>query len=96
MSSEGSELAEWRTQKAPKIARSYWKLGADGTVLDLMYAVRADEAEHRDVNHLCSEMKEGEPNPVSNTQEKLNTMLLKYVRDMMERDPDKPLKMAQP
>jgi Alternative oxidase len=84
-----SELAIWRTERAPRIALSYWKLGENGTVLDLMYAVRADEAEHRDVNHICSDMKEGQPNPVSNTEQKLNTMLLRYVRDMMERDINK-------
>ena len=44
---EGSELAAWRTEKPPKIAAAYWKLGTEGTVLDLMKAVRADEAEHR-------------------------------------------------
>lgn len=89
---EGSELALWKGERAPKIARSYWKLGPNGTVLDVMYAVRADEAEHRDVNHLCSEIEEGAPNPVSNTEQKLNTMLLKYVQDMMERNPEQALK----
>lgn len=44
---EGSELGAWRTEKPPQIAIAYWKLGQDGTVLDLMKAVRADEAEHR-------------------------------------------------
>ena len=82
---EGTDLAKWRTQKAPKIARSYWKLGENGTVLDMVAAVRADEAEHRDVNHLCSTMEDGMVNPVSNTEQKLNTMLVKYVRDLMER-----------
>ena len=84
---EGTELASWRTERAPAIARSYWHLGENGTVLELMYAVRADEAEHRDVNHICSEMKEGMQNPVSNTEQKLNTMLLKYVKDLMDREP---------
>lgn len=85
---EDNELAAWRTQLAPSIARSYWKLGEYGTVLELMYAVRADEAEHRDVNHLCSEMKDGMQNPIANTEEKLNTMLLKYAKDMMDRSPE--------
>ena len=49
---EGSELAAWRTQIAPAIGRAYWHLGEEGTVLDLMLAIRADEANHRDVNHL--------------------------------------------
>jgi len=80
---EGSELAEWRTQKAPKIARAYWKLGP-GTVLDLMYAVRADEAEHRDVNHLMSGVKEGQINPLYDPASKLDTMLAKYVADLMK------------
>jgi len=82
---EGTELANWRTERAPAIARSYWHLGENGTVLELMYAVRADEAEHRDVNHIVSEMKEGMQNPVSNTEQKLNTMLLKYVKDLMHQ-----------
>ena len=85
----GTELAEWRMQLAPRIARSYWKLGEQGTVLEMMYSIRADEAEHRDVNHLCSSMDgEGMTNPVSNTEQHLNTMLLKYVKDIMDRTPD--------
>lgn len=44
---DGSELAAWKTQPPPQIAVAYWKLGKEGTVLDLMKAVRADEAEHR-------------------------------------------------
>ena len=79
---EGEELARWKTQRAPSIARAYWKLGETGTVLDLMYAVRADEAEHRDVNHLCTTLDEGEVNPFG-TEVRLNTMLLKYVKDVM-------------
>jgi hypothetical protein len=85
---EGTELAEWQTAVAPTIARSYWKLGEKGTILDMMYAVRADEAEHRDVNHLCSTMDEGAVNPIFNSEEKLNMMLLKYVKDLMQRTPD--------
>jgi hypothetical protein len=89
---EDADLAKWRTEVAPGIGRAYWKLGEEGTVLDLMYAVRADEAEHRDVNHLCSDIKPGQINPVFNTEEQLNMMLLKYVQDIMERDPTKPLR----
>jgi len=82
---EGSEMAEWRTQLAPAIGRAYWHLGGDGTVLDLMYAIRADEAEHRDVNHACSGFRDGQINPLYNPQEKFDEMLLKYVKQMMER-----------
>ena len=36
---------------APEIARGYWNLPADATLRDVVIAVRADEASHRDVNH---------------------------------------------
>ncbi len=36
---------------APAIARHYWMLPDDATLRDVVLAVRADEAHHRDVNH---------------------------------------------
>lgn len=36
---------------APKIARDYWKLAPNARLRDVIIAVRADEAKHRDVNH---------------------------------------------
>ncbi len=36
---------------APEIALRYWKLPADARLRELVCAVRADEAQHRDVNH---------------------------------------------
>jgi ubiquinol oxidase len=36
---------------APKIAIDYWKLAPDARLRDVIIAVRADEAHHRDVNH---------------------------------------------
>ena len=36
---------------APKIAIDYWNLGSDATLRDVVIAVRADEAGHRDKNH---------------------------------------------
>jgi ubiquinol oxidase len=36
---------------APKIAIDYWKLGPGARLRDVVIAVRADEAGHRDVNH---------------------------------------------
>lgn len=36
---------------APEIARRYWQLPKDATLRDVVLAVRADEAHHRDVNH---------------------------------------------
>ena len=36
---------------APQIAIDYWQLPEDARLRDVIIAVRADEAEHRDVNH---------------------------------------------
>ena len=36
---------------APRIAIDYWQLPANARLRDVIIAVRADEAEHRDVNH---------------------------------------------
>ena len=36
---------------APQLAIDYWKLEPEATLRDVIIAVRADEAEHRDVNH---------------------------------------------
>jgi ubiquinol oxidase len=36
---------------APKLAIDYWGLPADAKLTDVVIAVRADEANHRDVNH---------------------------------------------
>jgi len=40
---------------APKIALDYWQLPANACLRDVVVAVRADEAEHRDVNHSYAE-----------------------------------------
>ena len=36
---------------APRIAIDYWKLAPDARLRDVIVAVQADEAKHRDVNH---------------------------------------------
>lgn len=82
---EGSELSEWKTQLAPKIGISYWHLGEKGSVLDLMYAVRADEAEHRDVNHSVVNHEHGDVNPRYDPRLRIDGALNKYVRAMMTR-----------
>ena len=68
---EGSELAAWETELAPETGKSYWHLGENGAVLDLMYAIRADEAEHRDVNHFASAAKKGDFAPVCNPKQQI-------------------------
>jgi len=80
---EGTDLASWRTDIAPAIGRAYWHLGETGTVLDLMRAIRADEANHRDVNHLAAGIKPGQINPHVDPAAKLDQMLIKYVNDLM-------------
>lgn len=35
----------------PEFARDYWRLGTDARLRELVLAIRADEAHHRDVNH---------------------------------------------
>ena len=48
-----NEVEEGRHENvpAPQIAIEYWQLDKDATLRDVIIAVRADEAEHRDVNH---------------------------------------------
>jgi len=82
----GSELAMWRSEDAPKIAKAYWHLGEHGTILDVMKAVRADEAEHRDVNHAVSGIPTDAVNPLFDPRDKLDLMMKKYVKDIMRKD----------
>jgi hypothetical protein len=57
------DLGKWAAEPAPAIAVRYWRLKADATVRDLMLAVRADEAIHRDVNHTLADIGPDAPNP---------------------------------
>jgi len=56
-------LGQWKTDPAPQIAIDYWKMSQDATMRDLILAVRADEASHRDVNHTFASLKPNEVNP---------------------------------
>jgi len=85
---ESSDMHAWKTELAPKIARGYWHLGENGTVLDMIYAIRADEAEHRDVNHVVSGLKPDQPNPLYNPQDKFDQVLKQYVENMLKRGSD--------
>jgi ubiquinol oxidase len=40
-----------KDKPAPPIAIDYWRLPANATMLDVVYAVRSDETTHRFVNH---------------------------------------------
>lgn len=47
----GVDNGTYANVPAPKIAVDYWKLAPDARLRDVIIAVRADEAHHRDVNH---------------------------------------------
>lgn len=47
----GVENGAYPNIPAPKIAIDYWKLAPDARLREVIIAVRADEAGHRDVNH---------------------------------------------
>lgn len=48
---EGIDRGDYENIPAPQIAIDYWKLPQDARLRDVVIAVRADEASHRDVNH---------------------------------------------
>jgi len=60
---EAGKLKEWETLPAPEIAKSYWKMGDNATMRDLLYYVRADEAKHREVNHTLANLHQSDFNP---------------------------------
>jgi ubiquinol oxidase len=47
----GIDKGTYENVPAPAIAIKYWRLPADARLRDVVIAVRADEAGHRDVNH---------------------------------------------
>ena len=47
----GVDNGTYANVPAPEIAIDYWKLAPDARLRDVIIAVRADEAHHRDVNH---------------------------------------------
>lgn len=47
----GVDNGTYANAPAPGIAIDYWKLTPDARLRDVIIAVRADEAHHRDVNH---------------------------------------------
>lgn len=53
---EAGFVPEWTGQPAPQIAKDYWRLAPDASLLDVIKAVRADEATHRFVNHSLADL----------------------------------------
>jgi len=61
---EAIDKGELENVPAPELAIEYWKLAEDATLRDVVIAVRADEAKHRDVNHAFADaMAEPEKAP---------------------------------
>ena len=60
---DAGHLPRWKTLPAPEIAVKYWRLGAGATMRDVLLAVRADEAIHRDANHVFGSISKEEKNP---------------------------------
>lgn len=49
-------VPEWENVPAPRIAIDYWRLPTTATLVDVIRAVRADEATHRFVNHSLADL----------------------------------------
>jgi hypothetical protein len=60
---DAGHLPKWKALAAPKIAVKYWRLDTDATMRDVLLAVRADEAIHRDANHVFASIGGSEANP---------------------------------
>ena len=60
---DAGRLPMWRNLPAPDIAITYWQLPQNPTMRDVILAIRADEAHHRDVNHVLASMKLRDKNP---------------------------------
>lgn len=60
---DAGTLPTWSSLAAPPIAIKYWRLPADAMMRDVILAIRADEAIHRDANHVFASIKETDMNP---------------------------------
>ncbi|XP_033624965.1 alternative oxidase, mitochondrial-like isoform X2 [Asterias rubens] len=60
---DDGKLKVWGNMAAPDLAVRYWKLKPDALMRDMMLAIRADEAHHREVNHSLSDLKSDDSNP---------------------------------
>ncbi|XP_038058384.1 alternative oxidase, mitochondrial-like [Patiria miniata] len=60
---DDGKLSVWGNMAAPDLAIRYWKMKPDAMMRDMILAIRADEAHHREVNHSLSDLKPDESNP---------------------------------
>jgi hypothetical protein len=61
---DNGDLPLWSKMPAPEIAQRYYKLPANSTMRDVLLNVRADEAWHRDTNHLFASLGPDDMNPL--------------------------------
>jgi len=61
---EEGKYPEWQARTPPDIAMKYWMLQQNASMIDLFKVIRADEAHHRDCNHLFAILKPQEDNPI--------------------------------
>ncbi|KDQ11405.1 hypothetical protein BOTBODRAFT_114365 [Botryobasidium botryosum FD-172 SS1] len=80
---EAGRLPAWENVPAPNIARDYWRLPPNSTLLDVMYAVRSDESTHRFVNHSLANLKPDDVNPFAVREP---DMFVKGVKPGFERE----------
>ena len=59
------KLPTWAKKPCPPAGIEYWGLRPEATMEDLLLAVRADEAHHRDVNHMFANIDHNSPNPIA-------------------------------
>jgi len=57
------KLPMWNNLPPPVIAKNYWKLGEAALMRDVILAIRADEAHHRQVNHTLGDLNLKQKNP---------------------------------
>lgn len=60
---DSGAMQNWAKTPAPDVALHYWQLPKGSTMRDVILAVRADEANHSEVNHKFSELRQTDTNP---------------------------------
>ncbi|KAK5798672.1 hypothetical protein VI817_004962 [Penicillium citrinum] len=63
---DDGHLPLWQNLQAPEMAIKYWQMPDNNRCMrSLLLYVRADEANHRDVNHTLGNLNQTDPNPFS-------------------------------
>lgn len=61
---DDGHLPLWEKLEAPEMAIKYWQMPENNRCMrSLLLYVRADEANHRDVNHTLGNLNQTDPNP---------------------------------